>query len=61
MELTNALIGYVGKSGTYQALPSNVGLASPDATANMGAYNALVLERNRLLESATPNTLLWWK
>ena len=54
LELTNALIGYVGKSGTYQALPSNVGLASPDATANMGAYNALVLERNRLLESATP-------
>ena len=54
LELTNALIGYVGKSGTYQALPSNVGLASPDATANMGTYNALVLERNRLLESATP-------
>lgn len=54
LELTNALIGYVGKSGTYQVLPSNVGLASPDATANMGAYNALVLERNRLLESATP-------
>ncbi|OWK98329.1 capsular biosynthesis protein [Kaistella haifensis DSM 19056] len=54
LELTNALIGYVGKAGTYQALPSNVGLASPDATANMGVYNALVLERNRLLESATP-------
>lgn len=53
LELTNALIGYVGKSGTYQVLPSNVGLASPDATANMGTYNALVLERNRLLESAT--------
>lgn len=54
LELTNALIGYVGKAGTYQVLPSNVGLASPDATANMGVYNALVLERNRLLESATP-------
>lgn len=54
LELTNALIGYVNKSGSYQALPSNVGLANPEATANIIAYNGLVLERNRLLESATP-------
>lgn len=54
LELTNALIGYVNKSGSYQALPSNVGLANPEATANISAYNGLVLERNRLLESATP-------
>lgn len=54
LELTNALISYVGKAGNYQALPSNVGLANPAATANISAYNSLVLERNRLLESATP-------
>ncbi|MGZ5192716.1 MAG: GumC family protein [Kaistella sp.] len=54
LELTNALISYVGKAGNYQALPSNVGLANPSATANISAYNSLVLERNRLLESATP-------
>lgn len=54
LELTDALIGYVGKSGSYQVLPSNVGLANPEATANIATYNALVLERNRLLESATP-------
>lgn len=54
LELTNALISYVGKAGSYQALPSNVGLANPAATANITAYNSLVLERNRLLESATP-------
>lgn len=54
LELTNALISYVGKAGNYQALPSNVGLTNPGATANISAYNSLVLERNRLLETATP-------
>lgn len=54
LELTNALISFVNRSGSYQVLPSNVGLANPEATANIGSYNALVLERNRLLESATP-------
>lgn len=54
LELTNSLITYVNRSGSYQVLPSNVGLANPEATANISAYNSLVLERNRLLESATP-------
>lgn len=54
LELTDALLGYVSKSGSYQVLPSNVGLANPEATANITTYNTLVLERNRLLESATP-------
>ena len=53
LELTDALLGYVTKSGTYQVLPSNVGLSNPGATANILTYNTLVLERNRLLESAT--------
>ena len=54
LELTDALLGYVKKTGTYQVLPSNVGLSNPGATANIVNYNSLVLERNRLLESATP-------
>lgn len=54
LELTNALISFVNRSGSYQVLPSNVGLANPEATADIASYNALVLERNRLLESATP-------
>lgn len=54
LELTDALLGYVNGSSSYQILPSNVGLANPAATGNIAAYNALVLERNRLLESATP-------
>lgn len=54
LELTNALIGFVSRQGTYQVLPVNVGLSNPDATSGISAYNQLVLERNRLLTSATP-------
>lgn len=53
LELTNALIGYVSRQGQYQILPSNVGLNNPDATADISTYNQLILQRNRLLESAT--------
>ncbi|AQX04974.1 capsular biosynthesis protein [Elizabethkingia meningoseptica] len=53
LELTNALINYVFHQGQYQVLPSNVGLANPEAVAGITTYNQLVLQRNRLLESAT--------
>lgn len=53
LELTDALLGYVNKAGTYQVLPSNVGLTNAGATSNILTYNSLILERNRLLESAT--------
>ncbi|AQW91215.1 polysaccharide biosynthesis tyrosine autokinase [Elizabethkingia anophelis] len=53
LELTNALINYVSHQGQYQVLPSNVGLANPEAVAGISTYNQLVLQRNRLLESAT--------
>ena len=53
LELTNALINYVSHQGQYQVLPSNVGLANPEAVASISTYNQLVLQRNRLLESAT--------
>ncbi|ODM54978.1 GumC family protein [Elizabethkingia meningoseptica] len=54
LELTNALINYVSHQGQYQVLPSNVGLVNPEAVAGITTYNQLVLQRNRLLESATP-------
>ncbi|OBS13140.1 capsular biosynthesis protein [Elizabethkingia miricola] len=54
LELTNALINYVSHQGQYQVLPSNVGLMNPEAIAGIAAYNQLILQRNRLLESATP-------
>ncbi|MEC5394819.1 GumC family protein [Bergeyella sp. RCAD1439] len=53
IELNDALIGHVSRTDSYQALPSNVGLSNPQALANITAYNGLVMERNRLLESAT--------
>jgi len=58
LELTDALLGYVSNQNSYQTLPSNVGLNNPSATANISAYNQLVLERNRLLENATPQNPL---
>lgn len=54
LELTNALVDFMGKQNNTQVLPSNVGLNNTTATANITAYNQLVLERNRLLENATP-------
>ncbi|WP_454047212.1 GumC family protein [Chryseobacterium sp. Marseille-Q8038] len=54
LELTNSLISYVSNQGQYQVLPANVGLNNTDATSGISAYNQLVLHRNRLLESATP-------
>lgn len=53
LELTNALISYVSKQGQYQVLPANIGLNNTEATSGISAYNQLVLQRNRLLESAT--------
>ncbi len=54
LELTNVLLNYVSKQGNYQVLPANVGLSNPEAAANIATYNQLVLQRSRLLESATP-------
>lgn len=58
LDLTNSLIGYVSKQGSYQVIPNNVGLDNPGAVANITNYNQLVLERNRLLENATPQNPL---
>lgn len=54
LELTNSLINYVSNQGQYQVLPVNVGLNNAEATNGISTYNQLVLQRNRLLESATP-------
>ncbi|TXF77550.1 GumC family protein [Chryseobacterium sp.] len=54
LQLTSDLITYMSKLGSNQTLPSSVGLSNPTASANINAYNQLILERNRLLENATP-------
>ncbi|WP_027385697.1 GumC family protein [Chryseobacterium gregarium] len=58
LDLTNALIGFMSKQGNGQVLPTNVGLQSSEASNNISAYNQLVIERNRLLENATPQNPL---
>lgn len=58
LELTNSLIDFVTKHGNFQAIPSNIGLDNPGAIATITTYNQLVLERNRLLENATPQNPL---
>lgn len=54
LELTDNLLNYVNKQGQFQVLPGNVGLNNADASLNINSYNQLVLQRSRLLESATP-------
>lgn len=58
LQLTNDLINYMSKLGGNQTLPSSVGLSNPTASANINAYNQLILERNSLLENATPQNPL---
>ena len=53
LELTDNLLSFVNKQGQYQVLPSNVGLNNADAASGIITYNQLVLQRSRLLESAT--------
>ncbi|MFP3834748.1 GumC family protein [Chryseobacterium sp. SIMBA_028] len=54
LELTNSLINFVSKQGHFQVLPANVGLNNTESAAGISAYNQLIMQRNRLLESATP-------
>lgn len=58
LALTNDLISYMSRLGNNQTLPSSVGLSNPTASANIQAYNQLILERNNLLENATPQNPL---
>ncbi|MFC5871290.1 capsular exopolysaccharide family [Chryseobacterium arachidis] len=58
LELTNTLINFIDKQNNSQVLPINMGLDNATAMANISEYNQLVLERNRLLENATPQNPL---
>lgn len=54
LSISDDLINYMSKQGPNQVLPSTVGLNNPVASANINTYNELVMQRNRLLETATP-------
>lgn len=54
MMLLNSIVDYMNQShNKYQTLPSNVGLTDQAATSLIHEYNAIVLERNRLLRTAS--------
>lgn len=53
LNITNDLINYVAKHQSNQILPATVGLNNPTASSNIATYNALILQRNTLLENAT--------
>lgn len=52
-QLNNILLSYLNKQSNTTILPANVGLNNLAASKTIEVYNNLVLERNRLLESAT--------
>ncbi|WP_373747943.1 GumC family protein [Kaistella sp.] len=54
LNINNDLISYMSKQGSNQILPSTVGLSNPTASSNIMTYNELVMQRNTLLENATP-------
>jgi len=58
LELNNDLISYLNKQNSYQLLPVNIGLENHESNTNIAAYNKLILDRNRLLENATPQNPL---
>jgi capsular exopolysaccharide synthesis family protein len=53
LEIVNSLLGYLNRQGAYQILPLNIGLNDAETSINMGTYNQMVSERNRLLEVST--------
>lgn len=55
--LLNSVAEFMNESGrNLQVLPSNVGLSDGSSTQLINKYNELVLERNRLLRSASENS-----
>ncbi len=54
MALLNSISDYMDRSeNQYQTLPSNVGLSDGTASSLISKYNEVVLQRNRLLRSAS--------
>lgn len=58
LELTNDLISYLHKQNDNQLLPVNIGLNNTESNTSIATYNKMILDRNRLLENATPQNPL---
>lgn len=50
LELNSMLSNYLNSTSTFTVLPTGLGMDN----SNISSYNALILERNKLLENATP-------
>jgi capsular exopolysaccharide synthesis family protein len=55
LELNNILLSALNKKETGDLLPFNVGLHDETSLKSIQEYNALVLQRNRYLQEATPD------
>lgn len=58
LELTNDLISYLNKQNANQLLPANMGLENQESNTSIAAYNKMIMDKNRLLENATPQNPL---
>lgn len=57
IELLSSITSFMNESSrNYQVLPSNVGLDDASCTSLIAKYNELVLERNRLLRTASESS-----
>ena len=53
LNVVNSMLDYIKKSGSTDLLPSNLIVNHEDASGIINMYNELVLDRNRILKSAT--------
>jgi len=53
IELTNSMQDYLGSASKEDLLPANLGIRESGVNQQIGEYNNLVLERNRILGSST--------
>jgi len=58
LQLNDLLLNYINKQNSSELLPVNIGLDNDAAAKSIETYNALVLQRNKLLENATPHNPL---
>jgi len=53
LELANTMIDYMEQATNNDLLPSNIGLEGDNITEDVNNYNALILQRNKLLKTST--------
>ncbi|PJJ11121.1 capsular exopolysaccharide synthesis family protein [Flavobacterium sp. 1] len=54
LNVVSSMLGFINKSTSSDLLPANLISGQGDASGLIDSYNTLVLDRNRILKSATP-------